>query len=658
MRLLLGLLVLLLTGCSRLQPPPKQPDNVSIDPRELKQEAQKPIPQPPNDRLPPPLDAKKPPPSLEAPVPGWADAVVTGKWALGPRQANQIYQQIVNEHLLRRDWAWLESEAAERSSPARLQQAPAPLDDFYRCFRQIPEEELYNERDPQLQRKALQRWVQERPQSIPARVALAWNLLAEAWIAGRQKSDELAGQARKLVEGIQAGDPEFWCVQAELCLLMAGPDAQFEAHRQAALAKSPGYFRAQLLNCARHSDWFRGSEYSDWEKGLEDDQYYWLVAYELGHDPIATSDRHRPGSRGPVLSDYPRALKSLKSLLQRAPERTDWMYYTVDLAGGRDVDWARQTLRQLGPQVEEVTPQTLQACRRLYLAGEPSSQPRWVKLQPIQADGLGLDQWILKVQVQQLVSLHRFAELEEAGARLKRDKHRLHDGGSPYRAFLASVQPVFESSDSPSQMQRFFAEWEKSYPKSTLLPMALATYLVNRGYSELEITGEDEGNFEAALQTLRMSADRSAQSVYLKMRIARARRQPVEKYFQEIVRTEPDFFPAYTELALSVSDSADFERKIKASRQPVARALMTECLLRRGASPQFDDAELEKSFQALESLTGWSGWRQHLLFCAAAANRPTLARRTLKRMASQPIDPKIFGSLEAFDEVLAWVKRS
>ncbi|MBX3170773.1 MAG: hypothetical protein KF760_25430 [Candidatus Eremiobacteraeota bacterium] len=648
------LLGLLLAGCAGNPSTRKEPENVSVDPSKLKPVARKnPMPQPPNDRLPPPADASKPPPPIDGAVPGWGQAVITGKWALGPVQAREIYQQVVNEHLLRRDWDWLESEARRFQDPSRVREVPPPLDEFYRCFREIPEEDLYHPEDPQLQRKALKRWVQERPRSDTARVALSWNLLAEAWRVGRQKSDELAGQARQAMEGTEASkDPEVWCLQAELALLSGEPEARFEA----AIARCPGYYRAQLLNCARHSNWFRGSEMSDWEKGLDNDDYYWLIAYELSREPIARSDRHQPSSRGPMVTDYPRALRGLKSLLQQAPDRTDWMFHTVDLAGGRDVQWARKMLRELGPQVEEVRPQTLQTSRRLYLAGEAPSRPNWVKLRPIEADGLGLDQWILRTQVHRLVSLHRFAELEEVGSHFKSDKRRLHDGGSRYRVFLNAIEPILETSDSPSQMRAFFTEWEKAYPKSAFLPIALATYLVNRGWSSIDVTGSDEGNFETARQVLKESGDRSAESSFLRMRMARAQQEPVEKYFREIVRVQPDFFPAYKELALSASDTADLEGKILDARRPIARALMTEAVLRRGIRIQVKDAELEKSFQALEGLTGWSGWRQHLLFCAAAAARAELAKRTLRKIEGQSIDPKIFGSLEAFDEVVAWAK--
>ncbi len=136
---------------------------------------------------------------------------------------------------------------------------------------------------------------------------------------------------------------------AEVTLLLEGSGPPFKQALDGAYKACPEYFRAQLLDCAVQPDWFDGEHYSDWEKGLKNDRYYALILRQMTQEPVAKSDLRKRSVFG-ASPDYARALESMKGLVAQHPDRVDWIEDAITWGLTQDVQWARQALRELGPQ--------------------------------------------------------------------------------------------------------------------------------------------------------------------------------------------------------------------------------------------------------------------------------------------------------------------
>lgn len=657
------LLALLLVGCASA-PPVKE---VSVDPYEASRPKSRNVPQPPSNRLPPPLDKTKPAPDIDALAPHWVEAVVSGQHSLTPSLHRYFYQMAVNDRLLRHDWGWLEAHAAELRRSDQLLLEPPPITEFYASFRKLPDRALYPSKED-IQEAALQAWMEERPQATEARIALAWNAMAEAWTEGRRESERTGQRMRQVLKSLEApADPEYFCMLAEVALMLEGSGSEFREALDGAYRVCPEYFRAQLLDCAVQSDWFDGVHYSDWEKGLKSDRYYGLILRQMSQQPLAKSDLRKPRSIG-AIADYPRAFKSMKELVARHPDRVDWIEDAIAWGISQDVQWMRQALRELGPQSDTMDFRTLETHRRQNLAGEQSHPVQWARLSPLDVSGLGLERWILQAQVRYLIGRHRFAELEEVGQRWASDKSTWPDGGYKFTTFLGAFMPKQTTSESDSDMERFFKAWEKKSPNSRILPLAIATFLVGKGWREREFADGDPSRdwsrwFDSATDVLDVGKVTSSEGAYLKMQIARALGKTVDSHFMATIKFLPNHWPAYRELGLAYDDNSEtFDRKarwaIKVSRRPGAYALMAQSLQRRGRLMNFDTVLLEKGFQDLEKLTKWKGWAQQGLFSAALTGAQAVAGRALKGVPADEADPKVFGSLENYQKVASWANSS
>ncbi len=196
----------------------------------------------------------------------------------GTRFSNELKEK-VSDLLRKKDFDGLDKMAeALRKSKAEMANGRWKLDSFYWSF---SHDGLKSESDWTQRVDAVKEWVDKKPESVTARVALAnlkwryaWHARGGGWAKdvndeNWRKMREREAEALKVLEGMQPDCPRWYFVRLELLKDMTFERKDYDAIFERSVAQYPTYKHAYFLKAKCLQPRWHGEE-GEWEKFAEE----------------------------------------------------------------------------------------------------------------------------------------------------------------------------------------------------------------------------------------------------------------------------------------------------------------------------------------------------------------------------------------------------